>query len=826
MGKRGRNKIQRKEWWDELSERRKETFSLLLLALVPLALFSPSILGGMQYMGHDMIQWRAGAQSLIEARNALGEIAHWATHMFSGMPAATLSHPPQPWNLDTFLQLLQPIYPLVEYWVFLGGLYLFFRLMKFHRLSSLFGAIIIALSTYFPIIIGAGHNAKFLAVIYIPWLFAGYQLLMHTRWSRPLSFFIFALALTLHLRAFHPQVTYYFLFPLGIWFLYDLYTAWREERLQPLLKPALLLAAAAGLAALVSIQIYWSTLEFSPYSIRGGSEVAETTGLGEEYAFTWSQGRAELMTLIIPGAFGGAEAYWGPKPMTSGPHYFGAIAFLFFIIGLLKSPHHLKWIFFGAGALTLLFSLGSHFSGLNRLMFHHFPLFNKFRTPEMWLIVTVFTWGTVSVMGMEWIREQFRSLPTRKEWHKPAAAAGAIGLLAVFAVFALLSYEKPGERNELAAQVAQQNQVDPDDPRVANAVNRVLTSELIPAREEMAKGDAIRFILLLVGGIVLLGFAASGKLSVWLLMLVVSGAALFDLVTVNSRYMSEQALVDQTLTPEEVIRRQERPLDRAIQSEIDHEEGWPWRTFPLLDNPFNNAIPAYYYPSIGGYSGAKPGYYQDMIDHALYSGPHGVNLPLLRMLNVKFITIGSPVELPGWEVHYEGDDGVVLETTDPLPKAFYADRVHEETPPVQMLQALTGEFEPRSEAWIDGTLEQQPVADPEASVRISRYEPNLIELETRRSEPGFLVLSEIWYPPGWSAWLNGVEELPIHRTNYILRGVEIPAGEHRIELRLEPTWYQAGNLISRGANLLLIGIGIFGLWVGYRRGGEEDLDIG
>jgi hypothetical protein len=810
------------DFWDSLEPRNQHIFALAFLFILPVFLFHASIIGGQQYMGHDIIQWRAGAESLIQHQEEHGETAHWASNMFSGMPATTISHPPQISNLDnTLLLFLRFIYPAAEMWILLGGAYLMFFLMGARPIAAVFGAIVIGFTTYIPIIIGAGHNAKFLAYIYIPWLYNGYFLLTRTNMNRWLVFFIFGLALTLHLRAYHPQVTYFFLFPLGTLFIYDLVKAIRAGNTKPFVAHTGWLVGAAVVSILITVQLYWSTMEYSPYSMRGGSELAGTGGLARDYAFAWSQGWGELLTLLIPGAYGGSELYWGPKTFTSGPHYFGALTFLFFVIGIIKSTHPLKWVFLGPGIATLFFSLGEHFGALNNLMFDYFPLFDKFRVPEMWLMITVFCFTIPAVLGLDWIIGTFKTAAPKKEWTKPLLIAAGCAAIAVFAGYQLLSFEKPGERQQLAQQIAQQNNVPVDDPRVSQTVSRIIQGELIPDREELAYGDTFRFaVLFLIGAGILWGIGIR-KIPISAGVIVFCIILAYDLISVDSRYLSEQSLVDQNLTREDVIEQNERPIDRYIKENIHHEEeGWPYRVLPFLDNPFNNAIPSYFYPTAGGYSGAKLSYYQDVIDEAIVSPATGVNAGLLSMLNVKYITAIQPFDIPGFESVQESSDGFVLENMQVLPKAFFVDDVEVLGSQPDVLVRISENFDPSVTAFIadDRAIQVQP--DTAATVQVLEYNANRITLDVQRTEPGFLVLSEIWYPPGWTATLNG-EEIDIVRTNYILRGFEIPAGEHTLEMILDPVWYGTGNLLAVIGSVLLFGSGLFGGFILWRRKDDE-----
>ena len=809
------------DFWESLSPAKQHIFALAFLFILPLFLFHASIIGGQQYMGHDVLQWRAGAESLIQHQQEYDETAHWAANMFSGMPATTISHPPQISNLDnTILRALQFIYPAAEMWILLTGTYLMFILMGFRSIPAAFGAIVIGFTTYIPIIIGAGHNAKFLAYIYIPWLYAGYFLITRSKHNRLLVFFIFALALTLHLRAYHPQVTYFFLFPLGTLFIYDLVKAIRSGDSKSFIIHSGWLVGAAAIAVLITIQLYWSTFEYSSFSMRGGSELAGTEGLSREYAFAWSQGWGELLTLLIPGAYGGSEYYWGPKVFTSGPHYFGAVAFLFFVIGVLKSNHKLKWVFLGPGIATLLFSLGEHFGALNNLMFDYFPLFDKFRVPEMWLMITLFCFTVTAVMGFEWVADQIRS-GNKSSWKVPVYISAGFALFAIIIGLQMLSFEKPGERQRLAQQVASQNQVAPNDPAVSQTVSRIIQTQLIPERESIATADTMRFALLFFIGAGILWGMGIRKIP-----LSVGGIALcmilaYDLISVDSRYLSDRSLVDQQLTREDVLNRQERPIDQFIREHNASEEGWPYRTLPFLDNAFNNATPSYFYPSAGGYSGAKLGYYQDLIDEAIFSGSSGLNNGVLSMLNIKYVTHMQPIRLPGLEVVYQEETGYVLENQNVLPKAFFVDSVDVLQDQPGVLRRISNDFNPSEVAFTAHELTLPVIRDTAATALVTQYNANRLSVEISREEPGFLVLGEIWYPPGWIATLNG-EEIEVIRTNYVLRGFEIPAGEHTLVMTLEPVWYNAGNYLALIGTIVLFGSGIAGIFLVVRRKEESE----
>ncbi|MDX1672851.1 MAG: hypothetical protein R3211_10955, partial [Balneolaceae bacterium] len=605
-----------------LSTNRQHIIAVLVLLVLPIILFDSTVIGGKRLMGHDTVQWRAGAESIIEYRQQTGEEALWATNMFSGMPAYVISYQEAVYHIDDLIsQLFGAIFPAGQYWVLLIGVYLFFVLQGIRPLAAVLGAIFIGFTTYIPIILGAGHNSKFVAFAFIPWVLNGYWILSKTD-KRLLGLFLFAFALTLEFRAGHPQVTYYFVYLMVIWWLFDTYQAYKWERFKDWSKVTGLLMVGLVLALAANLQPYWSIFEYTPYTIRGGSALAGDGGLSLEYAFRWSQGIGEMLTLIIPGIYGGSssEVYWGLKPGTSGPHYFGAVAFLLALIGLFAYRKKRAYVFLGTGVLTALFSLGFHFPLLNRFMFNYVPYFNKFRTPEMWLIVTVFCFSVLAVYGVNELIEQVkkdRSNTFKTVWI-PIGIAAVIGLLFTFSSHTLLSFENPEQRDRIEQQIARQNNLSPDNPQVQQTASQYINTRLKPQRREMAKEDSTRYLILVLiaGGLVVLFYKQ--KLSTGLFLIGLIALASYDMVSIGGRYTNEQAMVPGYIDPADYVERQKLPVDDYLVDHIISEDGYPYRVFPLDRNPFNNAVPAYFYPSIGGYTGAKLSYYQDMIDELLF----------------------------------------------------------------------------------------------------------------------------------------------------------------------------------------------------------------
>ncbi|MEX1212978.1 MAG: YfhO family protein [Balneolaceae bacterium] len=804
---------------------REHLAALAVLLLLPVLFFFPTILGGEQFMGHDTLQWRAGAESIYDYRAEHdGEEPLWASRMFSGMPAYTIHVFKSVPHLDNLVfDQLRMIWPAVPYWVLLGGLYFLFLLMGARPWAAVFGSLLFGLTTYLPIIIGAGHNIKFIAYSYIPWMLAGYWL-MTRHPSRSLwGLFLFTIATTLEFRAGHPQVTYYFVYLFIALYLYDSWRAWTSNQLPAWGRVTALLTAGTLVGFLGTAEQYWRLMEYAPFSIRGGSALGSGGGgLSIEYAFSWSQGILETFTLAIPDLFGGSSgmAYWGDKPGTSGPHYAGVATLFFALIALFRSERPIKWLWFGIALLTLSFAWGYHFP-LNELWFHLLPGFDKFRTPEMWLTVTVFSLGILAVLGLE---ELLSSRSSRlKPYAWPAGILVGFGLLFLIGGPTLLSFEKSQETEQIATQLAQQNNVSADNPQVIRQSRQYVEGRLKPEREALARTDTLRFLFILA---ILLAWSAlwlnrtlSDRLYLGGLILITAA----DLLTVGHRYINDEAMVDTEQTLTGVIEQSGQPADRAVRERIKDRIPQP-RTLPLDDNAFNNAIPSYFYPSIGGYSGAKLSVYQDLLDHALNAGPQGLNFPLLDMLQVHYITTRRELSIPGFEPVFHEDRSWLYQRTEPMPRAWFVSDVRSVDNPREAIMALLPEsdFDPRTLAVVESRKDIQVEPDSASSVEILSWTDRRMQLSLSRSHPGFLVLSEIWYPPGWVARLDG-EEIPIHKTNYALRGFEIPPGNHQLTLAFEPRSHRAGSRISWVANLVqwILGVGLLIQWIRTRQQGER-----
>lgn len=784
---------------NKLPKNRQHYIMLAKLFVIPLVLFFDITLGGKELQRHDITQFRAAYQSVVEYKEQYGDDTFWAANSFGGMPSYVLSIPKAVPHLDNAFSFFRKLYPAAQYWVLLGGTYFFLTLMGFRPLASALGSLMFGLTSYFAIIIIAGHTSKFVALAFIPWVLAGYWLLFKKEKKLAGTFLLMA-AMALEIRAGHPQITYYFFYLIGLLYLADSWEFIKEKKytLWAVLTGLLFVGVAVGV--LGSAERFLALKEYSEFSIRGGSAIKDTSTMDTGYAFGWSQGISETLTLLVPDFFGGASPdYWGPKSFTSGPHYFGVVGFLFFIIALFKVRTRDMYVFLASGTLGILFAWGGNFLILNQFAFNYIPFFDKFRAPETWLVLTIFCYSVVAVYGFDWLADFVgKKSATFKNLYAPLGTAIGVFVL-LFAFASSTDYVKFGEVQSIANQIAQQNNVPANNPQVQAQAKQYVETRMVPTREEKARKDVTRFGILIILSIGFVYLLTNGTISITIAGLAFIVILGLDQILVDQRYMPERSFVASNVDTVRLIESQRRDLDQFIEEHISENSAYPYRVFPLLDNPFSNATPAYFYPILGGYTAAKLSTFQDvfMTDGSpLFAGPAGINLPLLEVLNTKYITYQQPLNAPGISVAFRSQSGVVLELTNVLPKAFFVDSVITTYDPKAAYDLLfPGKMDFATTAVVEG-FEPQTTPDSTSRAEVVDYTGSEITIKTSRSTPGFLVLSEMFYPEGWQTTIDGTET-EIYKTNYLLRGIQVPAGEHTIELAFRPSSIAVGNTLSR-----------------------------
>lgn len=821
-------------WWEGRSPLVQHAVCIGFLLLVALGFFASTTFGGRTLAGGDTVQWRATAQAMIEYEEETGREALWAPNVFAGMPGTLINIRTHVPGVDTVLAEVRRagLWPVAHFFVLLLGTYLLVLYLTRSKLAGVVGAVGYGLSTYLPIILTAGHNTKFIALCYAPWLLLAFGALVRRGAEAgglrsAMLTFLFAIAAAVNLRAGHVQITYYVVVAAGVWWVAEGISAFRESRLPAFLASTGLLVVGSALALAMVADPYLGQWEYKAFTTRSAGPGG---GLAYEYAMQWSQGFGELLTLAIPNAYGGGGGtYWGAKPFTAGPHYVGPVILLLALLGALGVARRSVVAFAVAAVVMVVFALGENLPLVNRLAFEVLPLFDAFRVPETWLAVVALLLALLAGWGAYYLqrREATPEAEARKR-RMTLTAAAVLGLL-IGGLWITgggpLDFAKEGEAEQIALLVAQQNGVAPSDPRVRQTVGQYL-AQAEDERQDLFAADAGRALLFLALALALVAARLYNKAPAWAVLAGLAVLVTADLWGVGRRYFNED---DPSLRRRSSIETAipETAADRFIVQQVN-AAGGAGRFRVLPPNWAQNAVPSYYYESIGGYHGAKLALIQTYFDRLLPDDEAGLNQNALRLLSARYLVL--PGTVPGYEpVFQDPDTGLVVSVdSSALPRAFFVDSVAVVPDEDEVIERIRdASFDPAEVALLseplpgDLTAEALSGAAPDSgavSVELQRFTPDEIVWQVRTDRPRLFVASEVYYPAGWTAMV-GVEPVPIVRTDFLLRGVPVPAGEHIVTMRYEPETRERGILVSWIASLVayLGAAGLAGLlW--YRRG--------
>ncbi len=800
--------------------------SFLMLFILVSYLYLFPLLEGKELAHHDIQSYRGASKELADYRAATGEESIWTNAMFGGMPGYMISVRYDSNLLNTlhgwFVKLFHPASIIILY---LLAFYVLLTSLKVNRWLSVAGAFTFGFSTYLIIIIAAGHNSKAYAIGYLMLVIAG--VLVAFRHNRMKGALLFTAGLALEIMASHPQITYYGLLAVIVFGITELVYVIREKRFPGFLKTTGLLAAGAILAVAVNFSYLYTTYKYSKETIRGKSELThnaenQTSGLDKDYVVQWSQGISETLTLLIPNFMGGSHStyppldsesyralqqqrvenprqiisqiilYHGDKPYTSGPYYAGAIVIFLFVLGLFVVKGADKWWLLAATLLSIVLSWGKYVMPLTSFLLDYLPLYNKFRAPEMTLVIAGFTIPLLGFLGLQRILSgmvEKQDLLKGLKWS--LGIAGGVALL-----FALL----PGIAGDFSA------------PFDGNYPDWLLEAVKMD-RKNMLRSDAFRSLLFiaLAGGA--LWFWHLKKLKSGHLFAVLALLILGDLWFVDKRYLNKDNFVTKKQA-ENVFAA--TPAD----TEILKDKSLSYRVLPL-QNPWQDSRASYFHKNIGGYSAAKLRRYQEMIEYQLSpeieemitglnnkQSPDSVfmNLNALNMLNTRYIlydTNSAPLRNPAaWGNGWFSPEVRIVANADEEIKAL--DQVKS---PGQVV--IDQRFAPSVEG-------KNFVRDTMAAIILTEYKPNYLKYSYKAASEQLTVFSEVYYADGWKAYVDGMET-PHFRANYILRAMVIPAGEHTVEFKFHPAAFYTGNRVSlAGSLLLLLAIAGFFAWE-YRR---------
>ena len=818
--------------------------------------FVPQVLEGKIVNQSDIASWKGMANEAMTHNAAHPEDpTAWTNSMFGGMPTtATIDDFNGDWTDKLYDLLLTGRRPASYLFLTLVGAFLLMLSMGVNGIVAVAGAIAVAFCSYNMQIIQVGHNTKMQAIAYFPWVLAGViytykaALAKAETWKKwlpktVLGATLFAFALSMQIKANHIQITYYlaiviFIYAVAILASICIDKTKREQIARFFAASALLLViGCVGIATNANKLI--PTYEYTPYTMRGGSELSgsgsghSADGLDLDYATAWSYGIEEMPNLMIPNFNGGSSAgplemdsetgkllkragqpnlrqtlksmplYWGPQPFTAGPMYMGAITVFLFVLGLCLVKGREKWWMVAATVVAVFLAWGSHFMWFTRLWFEYVPLYNKFRTVSMALVVLQVT---LPLLGFYALDRVIKERYDKKEFFK-----GGLIAYALTAGFCLLCVLIPGIAGTFTGSV------DAGQPDI-------LIETLMADRQALMTKDALRSFVLVSVVFALLAWAfktPKGRMTIAAFAMIILVG--FDLIPVGKRYLNKEHFV----TPKDFTSQYDlRPVDEIILEDTSLD----YRVLDISVNTFNSSIPSYHHKTIGGYSPVKLQRYQDLIEryitpeiYAFYDVLENAetvsdvekNLPELKvisMLNGKYIILGAdypPVENP----HAYGNAWFV---SSAIPAAN----------PDEEIALLEG-ADLRNAAVIGADFasfidEIKDTPDSLMSnIALTHYAPNELRYSYITDVQRAAIFSEIYYPKGWKAWIEpagaygevqgghyqptaDAREIELFRADWMLRGAIIPAGEGQLIMRFEPESYQLGENVSRASSILLI----------------------
>lgn len=774
------------DWKATVKKALPYVLSIVFFAVVSYLYFAPEIFEGKVLFQHDTQQGIALGQEAKLYKEATGETTRWTNTSFSGMPTFQISpayanHP--------IIRAVEDIYtlwmtsPASLIFMMLVGFFIFMLSMGYKWYYAVLGAIAYTFSSYFFIIIQAGHIWKFITLAYIPPTLAGIVWAYRGRYL--LGAGVAALFAMLQIASNHIQMSYYFLFVIVALVIAYAVELIREKKIAQFFKASGVLVVAAALAIGANLPSLYHTQKYSKETMRGGhSELTPvdadvdkaSDGLNKEYITQWSYGKMETVSLLIPNVKGGASgvlaaqeaavdaapasvkpylsqvnSYWGDQPGTSGPVYVGAIICMLFVMGCITVKSPIKWALIVATIISVLLSWGKNFMPLTEWFIDYFPMYNKFRTVSSILVVAEFCIPVLAIMALK----EFFEKHDKKQLQALYIATG------ITAGVALLAWIVPGLFGPFTSEY--EREMVAQSPQLATIFDGVAD-----ARIAVFKADAMRTVLFILLAAVVMLLAAKGKFKAQWALVMLAVLLVADMGTVNKRYLNGEHFVEK--------RRLADPfpmtdVDRYILQDPDPN----YRVFNLYGgNPFNDARTSYYHKSIGGYHAAKLTRYQDLIDCQLSQ----MNEPVLNMLNTKYFIL--PTQNGG--VTVEQNPGA-------LGNAWFVSEVQWVDNADAEMAALNN-FEPSRTAIVDCRFESLIDADavlamPGDTIMLTSYKPNELRYKSEAANNRIAVFSEIYFPWGWNVTIDGnvVKEA---RANYVLRALTVPAGTHEIVFRFEP----------------------------------------
>ncbi len=816
-----------------------DLIAILAFVLLSFAYFFPADIENRILFQHDTAAGAGAGQEVKEYYEQTGERSRWTNSLFGGMPMYQIapsydSTKSLQWVQKAY-QLFLPDYVCLTFMLMLG-FYILLRVFGIPVWLAGLGGIMWAFSSYFFILISAGHIWKFITLAYVPPTIAGIVLAYRGKllWGGILT----ALFVALQITSNHVQMSYYFFFVILFFVGAYFEKAWRTKTLPQFFKASAVLIVAALVGIAANVSNLYHTYAYSKETMRGKSELVQTgdaakqtsSGLDRDYITQWSYGIDETLTLLVPNFKGGASAalsqsetamskanpmysslygsltqYFGTQPMTSGPVYVGAFVLFLFVLGcfIVKGP--LKWALIGATFFSIVLSWGKNFMPLTDFFIDYVPLYNKFRAVSSILVIAEFTIPLLAIFALKRLLEEPEILKQEK---KPLGISllltAGIALLLAIAPGSIGSGYVPAQEAQMLQNAVNQQMIP------ANELSGILAN-LGEMRAELVSSDALRSFIIIGIGCSLLWLYASGKLRSSLTIAGITILCLADMWGVNKRYLNDAQFVPHSIRTETFTKTNTDEL-------ILQDTSLDYRVLNFATSTFDDNNTSYWHKSVGGYHPAKLRRYQEMIEHHISPEMQAAykaiataggemdsvdanKFRILNMLNTKYFIFPAGQQrqtVPILNPHAYGNAWFVN-------KVQYVNNANEEIDALDsIIPTETAVVDARFKDVLKGATESYK--DSLSSIRLTSYAPNRLTYETNNAQDGIAVFSEIYYPDGWHVTIDG-QPAELARADYILRTMYVPAGQHTIEMRFDPTSLHVTEGIAYGALALLV-IGI------------------
>lgn len=808
-------------------------FIAIVIFLVISLFFCKPVLDGNVLNQTDVVGWKGAAQNAFEYKEKHGRLPLWNSNIFSGMPNYQVAMEGKSVLPDlTKIFTLGLPKPVNFFFLACIAFYLLCVALGVNTIFAILGSLSFAFCTYDPIIISVGHETKMWAIAYMPALMAGLIFLYEKKYWIGLAFT--SMFAYLEISVNHPQINFYF-FLVAIAVTITYMVQWIMKKEWKHLVISLSLAAVSAIVGIAACAVSLLTnSEYVKVTMRGGKDIsisgdsvkaAKTSGLDTSYAFEYSLGKTETFVIMMPNAFGGSSykkfdensnvvkkltargvpensaiqlasnlpKYWGgiDGVGTAGPPYIGVIVCLLALISFVLYKKPLRWGLLAITVLGIFMAWGKYLPSFNTFLFNHLPLYNKFRAPSMTMVITQFTIPIMAVLGLQYLLYRDKSHELLKADFKKIlyTLSGLFGVLII--LYLMMDYSSFIDKNIIEAYT---------DKNGSDELGRVIVSGLKADRRDMFGGQILRTFAFAALVIAVLYFYMRNWIKPIAVGISLTLFTAIELLMTDKEYLN----ADNFVSPDEIVTQNFTPTTFDQQILKDSSDLGDFRVFDISTSSFSDSRTSYFHKNIGGYHPAKLRIYQDIIDKYL-SG--SLNQNVLNMLNMKYMITGNP-QTGQTSLH-------------PNPNAFgpcwLVKNVKIVDGPAQEIQSI-GNADLKDTAFVQKSFANaviEPQWDSTASIKLSKFDNDVMEYSSNSNTPQFAVFSEVYYPYGWNAYVDG-KKVEYCRTNYVLRGLSVPAGKHEIKFVFEPSSYKKGLKIAYAASFLILIFFLGGIFMQWR----------